>query len=254
MLGLKERGAMTDRSDRVYIEQHSILDLDYLDRGYEIKERLEAQQLPPDEFKRALEAHLGYVSARIPEEFWNRELKSGVTDRKTWKELRSYFDQALKVRGGGLGLTLMGIGTGSRTQSLYIVCRELVDQGFDCFVVSYDELVFFLKETWHDSILRSELDQRFLTDFFAIVDIPSDDELTAAVRQDLLARFQTRRARNLPTIFSVNTMAQSIRDISSTSLVGRLIYPFVSVNKPIVVEETGNTATMYKDRWSILDG
>jgi len=242
------------RSDRVYLERHSILDLEYLDRGYEIKERLVAQQLPQDELQRALEAHLGYVSARIPEEFWDRELKSGVTDRKTWKELRSYFEQAPKVRDGGLGLTLMGSGAGRGTQSLYIVCRELVNQGFDCFVVSYDELVFFLKETWHDSILRLELDQRFHADFFALVDIPSDDELTTSVRQDLFARFQTRRARNLPTMFSVNTMAQSIRDISSTSLVGRLIYPFVRVNKPIVVEEMGDTDTMYTDRWRILDG
>ena len=147
----------------------------------------------------------------------------------------------------------MGGGAGRRTQSLYIVCRELVDQNFNCFVVSYDELVFFLKEAWSDSILRTELDQRFRTDFFALVDIPSDDELTPSVRQDLLARFQTRRARNLPTIFSINTMAQSMRDISSTSLVGRLIYPFVRVNKPIVVAEMGDVDTMYTDNWGLLD-
>lgn len=243
---------MNDR--RVYTEQHGILDLEYLDRGYEVQARLEARQLPPDEFQQELETYLGYVRARIPEEFWDRKAKPRVSGRETWKELRLYFEQASKVRDGSLGLTLMGSGTGHRTQSLYVVCRELVDRGFACFVVSYDELIFFLKETWKDIILRKELDQRFRADFFALVDIPSDDELIPSVRQDLLARFQLRRTQNLPTIFSVNTMAQSMSDISSTSLVGRLIYPFVRVNKPIVVTEIGDTDTMYIDRWRTLDG
>lgn len=236
------------RDDRVYTEQHSILDLEYLDRGYEIQERLAAQGLSQE-----LEAYLGYVRARIPEEFWDKEISPRVS-RETWKEFRVYFEQVPRVRDSGLGLTLMGSGIGYRTQSLYIVCRELVDRGFTCFVVSYDELIFFLKETWKDLILRAELDQRFRTDFLALVDIPDDDELSSSVRQDLLARFQMRRAQNLPTIFSVNTRAQSMNDISSTTLVGRLVYPFVRVNKPIVVEEMGDTDTMYMDRWGSLNG
>lgn len=239
---------------RVYTEPHSILDLEYLDRGYAVQARLEKRQLPPDEFQLELETYLGYVKARIPEEFWDRSTKPRVSGRETWKELKLYFEHASEVRDRCLGLTLMGSGTGHRTQSLYVVCRELVDRGFSCFVVSYDELIFFLKEAWKDGILRKELDQRFRTEFFALVDIPSDDELIPSVRQDLLARFQMRRTQNLPTIFSVNTMAQSMGDISSTSLVGRLIYPFVRVNKPIVVEEIGDTDTMYMDRWGNLNG
>lgn len=241
------------RDDRVYTEQHSVLDLEYLDRGYEIQERLEARQLPSDELQRELEIHLGYIRARIPEEFWDKKISPRVS-REAWKEFKFYFEQASKVRASGLGLTLMGSGTGYRTQSLYVVCRELVDQGFTCFVVAYDELIFFLKETWKDLILRVELDQRFRSDFLALVDIPGDDELSSSVRQDLLARFQIRRAQDRPTIFSVNTMAQSMNDISSTSLVGRLVYPFVRVNKPIVVEEIGDTDTMYMDRWGSLNG
>lgn len=242
------------RDGRVYTEHHSILDLEYLDRGYEVQERLKAQQLPSDKFQRVLDTQLGYIQARIPAEFWDKGAKPRVSGRKTWKELKLYFEQASKARGAGLGLTLMGRGTGNRTQSLYIVCRELVDQGFSCFVVFYDELIFFLKETWKDSILRKELDLRFRADFFALVDIPDDDELTPSVRQDLLARFQLRRTRDLPTIFSVNTIAESMRDISPTSFVGRLIYPFVRVNKPIAVEEIGDTDTLYMDRWGSVIG
>ena len=239
---------------RVYTEPHSILDLEYLNRGYGVRARLETRQLPPDEFQQELETYLGYVGARIPEGFWDTKAKPRVSGRDTWKELKLYFEQASEVRARGLGLTLMGSGTGHRTQTLYVVCRELVDRGFSCFTVSYDELIFFLKEAWKDGILRKELDQRFRTDFFALVDIPSDDELIPSVRQDLLARFQMRRTQNLPTIFSVNTMAQSMGDISSASLVGRLIYPFVRVNKPIVVAEIGDTDTMYRDRWGHLNG
>lgn len=239
---------------RVYTEQHSALDLEYLDRGHKVRERLEALQLPPEEFQRELAVHLGYVRSRIPDEFWDRDSKPRVTDRETWKELKFYFEQASKIVDKGLGLTLLGSGAGRRTQSLYIVCRELVDRGFDCFVISYDELVFFIKEIWHDNILRLELDQRFRAAFFALVDIPGEDELASSVRQDLLARFQIRRARNLPTIFSVNTTAQSMKDISSISLVGRLTYPFIRVNKPIVVEEMGDTDTMHMDLWGALDG
>ena len=60
------------RGNRVYIEQHSLLDLEYLDRGYKVKEHLEADQLSHAELQRKLNAYLGYVSARIPEEFWDK--------------------------------------------------------------------------------------------------------------------------------------------------------------------------------------
>lgn len=240
--------------NRAYTEEHSILDLEFLDRGYEIRERLEAQNLPQEELRSELEVCLGYVRARIPEEFWDREAKPRVSNRSTWVALKSYFEHGTRARELGLGLTLIGSGVGHRTQSLYIVCRELVDRGLSCFVISYDELVFFLKEAWSDSMLRKELDQRFRVNFFALVEIPYNDELIASVRQDLLARFQLRRAQNLSTIFSVNAAMQSISDISSQSLVGRLILPFVRVNKPIIVEEIGDMDAMYINRWELLDG
>jgi len=118
----------------------------------------------------------------------------------------------------------------------------------------YDELVYFLKEAWNDSLLKRELDERFGSDFFAFVEVPGSGDITSSIRQDLLARFHLRQARSLPTIFSVNIETQSLSDIPSESFVGRLLAPFVRVNKPIVVEELGNVDEMYLDRWRLLDG
>ncbi len=171
-----------------------------------------------------------------------------------WKELQVYFENAQQVRKYGLGLTLLGSGVGFRTHALYVVCRELVDRGFSCFTSAYDELVYFLKEAWSDSILKKELDARFGSDFFAFVEVPGGDDITSSIAQDLLARFHLRQASGLPTIFSVNTEATSLSTISTESFVGRLLAPFIRVNKPIVVEELGSVDEMYQDRWRLLDG
>jgi len=239
---------------RVYSEFHSILDREFLDRGYELKERLETQGLPPEEFEKQLDIQLGYVRARIPVEFWDKSGKLRISSRMMWKELQAYFGNATQVRRHGLGLTLLGSGIGFRTHALYVVCRELVDKGFSCFAVAHDELVYFLKEAWSDLVLKKELDVRFGSDFFAFTEVPSGDDITSSIRQDLLARFHLRQARGLPTIFSVNIEAQSLSDIPSESFVGRLLVPFVRVNKPIVVEELGGVDEMYLDRWKLLDG
>jgi len=240
--------------ERVYSEFHSILDREFLDRGYELKEQLETQGLSPEEFEKQLDMQLGYVRARIPAEFWDKSTRPRISSRMMWKELQAYFENAGTIRKRGLGLTLLGSGMGFRTQALYVVCRELVDRGFSCFTTAYDELVYFLKEAWSDPILKKELDVRFGSDFFAFIEVPGGDDITSSIRQDLLARFHLRQARGLPTIFSVNIGAQSLSDVPSESFVGRLLAPFVRVNKPVVVEELGDVDEMYLDRWRLLDG
>lgn len=239
---------------RVYSESHSILDLEYLDRGHDIKEQLAALELPPEELEAQLNRQLGYIRARIPAEFWDKSTKPRIPSRMVWKELQAYFGKAALVHRRGLGLTLLGSGVGFRTQALYVVCRELVDRGFSCFTVAHDELVFFLKEAWSDSILKRELDTRFGSDFFAFIEVPGGDDITSSIKQDLLARFHLRQVSSLPTIFSVNIEATSLSDIPADSFVGRLLAPFVRVNKPIVVEELGSADEMYLDQWGLLDG
>ena len=242
-------------SRRIYSEEHSILELEFLDRGYEIRDRLELLDLSEEELDKQLGRRLEYVHARIPEEFWEPSTGRRVSSRETWKELRTYFENARTARRHGLGLTLIGSGVGYRTQSLYVVCKELVDRGFSCFVVSYPELVYFLKEAWHNDILDRELGERFRSDFLALVEIPhNSDDIIAAVKQDFLARFQMRLSKGLPIIFSIDTKASSLNAISSDSFAGRLLLPFVRVNRPIRVEDIGDADTMYMDRWSLLNG
>lgn len=240
--------------ERVYNESHSILDLEFLTRGHEVKEQLVAQGLPPGELEEQLNRQLGYVRARIPVEFWDKSARSRIPSRRMWKELQAYFGNAKQVREHGLGLTLLGSGIGFRTHALYAVCRELVDKGFVCFIVTYDELVYFLKEAWSDSLLKRELDVRFRSDFFTFVEVPGGDDIASSIKQDLLARFHLRKASGLPTVFSINIEAQSLSNIPSESFVGRLLAPFVGVNKPVLVEELGNADEMYLDRWRLLNG
>lgn len=237
----------------VYTEEHSLLDLEYLDRGNEVTGKLVVGDLSLEELAIRRERLLGYVRARIPEEFWG-EVKTKAPSRQLLKELAGYVEHASRVRELGLGLTLLGQSFGGRTQALYVVCKGLVDRGFSCFAVLYDELIYFAKESWNDLTLKRELDNRFLCDFFVLAEIFGGDDVTASVKQDLVARCSLRRSRNLPTIFSVSLDIKSLNEISSDSFMGRLLFPFARVNKPISIEEVGDVNGLYVERWGLLSG
>jgi hypothetical protein len=233
----------------VYAEEHSLLDLEYLDRGNDAVRRFTSDD--STDFKR--ESLLGYVYARIPEEFWSMD-KLRAPSRQLLKELVNYSENASQVRSLGLGITFLGRSFGGRTQALYSVCKELVDKGFSCFVISCDEFVYLAKEAWNDFILKRELDARFSCDFFVLAEVFDGSDIAAAVRQDLVARCSLRRSRCLPMMFSVGLDVKSLSDIPTDSFIGKLLLPFARVNKPIVTEEIGDVDNLYVERWQLLNG
>jgi DNA replication protein DnaC len=237
----------------VYGEEHALLELEYLERGYGARERLEELNLPSEEFSKRLKVQLGYIKARIPLEFWEENVVMRVP-RAVGKEIQTYVENASQVRRFGLGLTLFGAGAGYKSQSLYVAGRVLVDRNFSCFFVTYDELIYLLKESWNDLLLKRELLERLEFDFLFLIEVPESDDSPPSARQDLFGLMGLRQGRSLPTIFSVNTSISSLDNLLPKSAVGRLVLPFVRVNKPIFVENVGGTDTMYEDRWGLFDG
>lgn len=235
-----------------YSDDHSIIDHEYLDQGNEIKENLQSQGLQPQQFETERKRLFSYARARIPKTHWDQDSRFR-TSRAALSVLTGYVESSQRVRKYGLGLTIFGIQPVCKLQPVYIMARQLVDGGFSCFIVAYDELIFWLKEIREDRVLRQELDERFEVDFFFLVEIPDNDDLTASLRQDLLARLELRCQRYRPNIFAVNTALKSVNDILPNSFLGRLILPFAAVNKPLTIEDLGHVEQLYKQRWKLLD-
>lgn len=236
-----------------YGEEHGAIGYEYLDRGSELKEELLTKKLDTEEFDVELIRLLRYVYARIPTEYWDTRLKPRIA-RSVVTELTQYVQNASSMRKYGLGLTIVSERPVHKLQPLYVVTRQLVDAGFKCFVAAYDELVFWLREQRDNAILKTELRERFAVDFFFLVEIPDKDELTPTLQQDLLARLQVRSKRERPIILTVNSSLESLNDVLPNSFLGRLLLPFSNTNKPLIVEDLGDTDTLFKDKWRQLGG
>jgi len=169
-------------------------------------------------------------------------------------ELVKYVNNAANMFKHGLGLTLVGPLPVYKLQPLYVVCRQLVDQDFSCFVVPYDELVFWVRESRENKLLGKELRERFEVDFFFLVEIPDNDDPAITVRQELLARLEIRLDRNRPVILAVNSGILSLNDIMPGSFLGRLVLPLTRANKPLILEEVGDVDSMFEGKWGLLDG
>lgn len=236
-----------------YTEEHGTIGYEYLDRGNRLRDQLLAKDLDSDTFDAELNRMLEYIYARIPEEYWDARLKTRIS-RIALTELKNYVRTAAQMRNHGLGLSIISTRPVHKLQPLYVTTRELVDAGFRCFVVGYDELVFWLRELRDNPALKQELRERFEVDFFFLVEIPDNDELSPTLRQDLLASLQMRISRGRPVVLAVNSSLRSLDDILPNSFLGRLVLPFSSVNKPLIVEDLGTTDTLFKDKWGQLSG
>lgn len=237
----------------VYSDEHGILSEEFLSRGSLVKETLKAEEFSPETFEAELAKQLGYVYARIPVDYCGGELSPKIS-RTVLLELTRYVEKAAWVRKYGLGLTLISPRPVFKLQPLYVTARRLVDEGFSCFTALYDELIFWLKETREYTLLGEELRDRFGVDFFFLMEVPEEDELSNTLRQDLLARFGMRKTRGQPTLFAINSSSTSLNSILPNSFLGRLILPFSNLNKPLIVEDLGDVDSMFEDKWRKLDG
>lgn len=238
---------------RVYNSGHGILGRDYLDAGHDVRLEIETSDIPAADQRALLIQKLALVYARIPKHYWDPQADQLVASRSTWRELVKYYENASRVKSKGLGLTLIGKHSGNRTHSLYLVGREIIIRGYSCFIIYFDELVYFLKESWKDVLLKGELAERFQSDFVFIVEIPEASELNETVRRDLLALCLLRLNKGLPVVFSVNMNLTTLDNIEPQSFIGRLILPFAPVNKPIIVEDIGSINDSYQVQWRQID-
>ncbi len=246
-------------SNHIYDEEHAFLDREYLDKGHESRTKLEYEQeqgdLTQEQFNEQLGIELAYSWARIPKEFWDSTLRMRV-QRTIGKEIFDYTENnTYDIKELGLGLTLLGGGIGYKTQSLYVAGGHLVRRGFKCFILLFDELVFFIKETWNNPLLKKELYNRlYQAEFFFLVEIPPHSDVSASVMQDLLGLLELRQNSSKPCILSANVAVTSFNEIDTGSFIGRILLPFVRVNKGLIVDEAANVDDMYQDRWRLIDG
>ena len=238
---------------RIYHENHGILERDYLDFGHEVRDEIDALDMPDGEKYQLLMHRLSLVRARIPRHFWEPSGDYSTSNRSTWRELVKFYENAQVIRNKGLGLTLIGTHSGNRTQSLYIVGREVVIRGYSCFITYFDEFVYFQKEAWTDDALKSELAERFKSDFLFIVEIPEVSEISETIKRDLLALCLLRLNKGLPIIFSINMGLTSLDQLAPQSFIGRLVLPFAPVNKPLIVDDIGSINDSHQAQWRQVD-
>jgi len=235
-----------------YAEDHSIIEREYLDQLSKVKEELEAGDLDPQQLDAEFMRIRGYARARVPEEYWHPDTPFAIS-RTVVPILTKYVRNSQRAARHGLGLTICSPQPVCKLQPVYLMAVRLVDNGFSCFIATYNELIFWLKESWRDRLLRQELDARFSVSFFFLVEIPDNDELTPSLRQDLLARLDLRNSRHLPSVFTVNTPLQSMNGVYPNTFLGRLLLPFAAVNRPLIVEDLGQVDQLYEQRWEVLN-
>lgn len=233
---------------QIYKEVHAILEQEYLDNGYKIKTQLINQGLDIKEQEVLLQRYLKYSYAHIPQEFWEDKIPMRVP-RVVCNELQTYVEHVTPYN--GLGLTLLSSSLGYSVQSLYIMGKRLIDKGFKCFTINLDELLYFLKESWNDSLLKNELRTRFQqVEFLFVFNIPVNITVSEAVMQDLLGILALRRSSNLSCILDVVGLS-SLNDVDPSTFAGRIILPYVYTNKPItILSNTVNVPELYKDKWN----
>jgi len=241
-----------------YTDEHSVIELESLERGNAEVDKLQvfvnSGRWTPKQYSYELERRYRYIKARIPEQYWNLHLLDNIS-RTIYSAISDYESNLNRMVSYGLGFTFLGEGFKQTVMSLLArdLCDLTKDKELVVFVVTYVELVYFFRQSWNDPLLKAELNNRFDVDFFFLVDIPSSDVTNYQILTELLARLQLRIGYNLPTFLSVNVKATSLNDILRDSFVGQIVFPFASVNKPIVIDEICNYDMLYERKWELAD-
>lgn len=233
----------------MFTEDHGIIITEYLEVGNKVKKDLLSRNLPTEEYDTLLSSYLAYVHARLPNEFWG-DYKLNIK-RNTSKEIDKYVKNAITIKNNGIGLTLIGNQLGIKTEICYSIIKRLVDEGFTCFTIYFDELVYMIKESRDNKLIKYELNGRLQSDFFLVLDIPDSIDVSSII-QDVVALLLLRKSNQLPILFTVNTNYTSLNDIPITSFLGRLILPFTRVNKFMVIEDTSDLDNLMNSKWEGL--
>ena len=237
-----------------YEDEHGLLVEEYLIRGTEVKSELLKKFSVLEDFERELPKYLGYVYARIPTEIWDKTSVRVDLQRQVARNITTYIEKSVDIRRKGLGLTILGDYSSYKTYNLYIVAKCLVDKGFTVFTLTLDEFLFFLRETRDSKILKNELLSRIKEpDFVFLLDVPEQIEMNTT-SQDLLALLSLRLSRSLPVIFTVNSNYTDIQSIPIVTLLGRLLLPFMRVNKLIIITDPEgiNLGNIVEEKWGGL--
>ena len=236
-----------------YLDTHSILERESLDRGNQLRVELLELGLPPEEFDKVFNQKLDFIYARLPVEFWEGDVPPRVP-RALVRELQVYLSNCMKVKRYGLGLSLISPRFDSKTSALYYLCRELIVKGYSCFTSSFRQFIFLLRESRDDATLKEEITERLRANFFFLLDVPEADDLPAYLKPDLLARLELRLLGGQAILFSAETGVSSLNELSSNSLLSDVLIPFARVNKLVSVTDNTDLDLLYKDRWELVNG
>lgn len=242
---------MSSPTDFVYSEDHSIIDREYLDQLVQIKTDVDASGLDPMQADAELMRLKEYARARIPREYWHQHAPLTLP-RVILPTVTKYLNNPQRAMKHGLGFTLFSPHPVYKLPHIYRMAAQLADNT-SCFVVTYNELIFWLKGLREDLLLKQELRSRFRVSFLFLVEIPNQDELTASLRQELVGRLEARRQSLLPTLFAVNSPTQSLDEIFPGAFLGKLLLPFAAVNAPLFMEELLPMEQLYEQKWKLLD-
>lgn len=242
---------MKHHSEFIYLDDHGVIGREYLDQLVQLKTKLESNSLNPEQFDTELMRLKEYAWARIPREYW-RQHTPLTFSRAILPTVTRYLNNLQQATKYGLGFTLFSPNPVYKLSHIYRMAIQLADDS-SCFVVTYNELIFWLKELREEALLKQELADRFRASFLFLVEIPDQDELTAALKQELTGRLEARRQSLLPTLFAVNSPTQSLDELLPNSFLGKLLLPFSAVNKPLFMEELLPVEQLHEQKWNLLD-
>lgn len=242
---------MSIHPDFVYTEDHSVIGIEYLDQLVQIREDVEARGVDPVQTDAELMRLRGYARARIPKEYWSQATPLTFS-RAILPTITQYLNNSQQAMKHGLGLTLFSTNPVYKLHHIYSIAMRLVGKA-SCFIVTYNELIFWLKGLREDIPLKRELDDRFRASFFFLIEIPDQDEISASIKQEFMGRLEARRQTPLPTLFTVNSSIRSLDEIFPNSFLGRILLPFSAVNKSLFVEELLPIEQLHEQKWKLLD-
>ena len=167
------------------------------------------------EIQRLLQKH--FFAANIGREYHDICLEDfeGEDSDKVVPAVREYIDQFDNNFHFGLGLTFSGpVGTG-KTFAMTCVLKELIKQGRDAYLTTFEELINVWGKSWHDDLAKRLLEQKLKSvEVLGLDELRTDARNSGGFLQNGLDSVIRHRTSNLlPTLVTTNmTREEEIKE------------------------------------------
>ena len=153
-----------------------------------------------------------YTRTNIPYEYWFKDLDDyyGRDDHKN--EIEEYCNKINDYHRHAIGLFLWGKNGTGKTLLSICVLKYALKKKFECFFVSYSEIVSMFTSTWSSNSAKSAFEKNIeKSDFLVIDDLGKEYKTNNNLAESILDK--VIRYRRRPTIITSNKNVEELKTL-----------------------------------------